>query len=254
MYQGKELIQDPKSWCDRNLGKGFDQTDQVLLNDYPHYLMTDFPGHKQHCTLTALTSVFMYFKARGYDFLPSDPQTLFRRIRRLARTRIINYPAFLFFKGGTIPFFVDRLVKLIWRFYGYPHGRGRNRIFMLSGRRAELFVKEEIEAGRPFLLSIHSGYYKNHTVTVWGYEVWTRVNSEGEEEKRVMLRINDHWSEDPRYIDLYSLDPAFGGPFFEFCQIMPPSLEEVRERARARRDKLARRKVKEEEAQEQDRR
>ena len=96
---------------------------------------------------------------------------------------------------------------------------------------------------------LSSGYYKRHTVTVWGYEVWERQkqnipennsNDAGESstenrarvgdfvinatgiERRVMLVINDHWSPEKRYIDLYSLDPAYGGPFFQFCRITPP--------------------------------
>ena len=211
------------------LGPGFERRETFHFEDYPRLQMKDFPGRAQHCSITGLTSVFMYYSNQGYDYLPKNEQTMFQRIMRLARWRGINLGQIGFFKGGTIPFFIGHLARVTWRFYGYLDGKAELHSFLQSGRRGEPEILMELDEGRPLLLSLSSGYYKRHTVTVWGYEVWERQkqnipennsNDAGESstenrarvgdfvinatgiERRVMLVINDHWSPEKRYIDL----------------------------------------------------
>lgn len=225
MSPDRQPIADPARWLETHLGPGFSPVRRRVIADYPLILMRDFEGESQHCSLTALTSVFWCYAQRGLIWLPGRMTTLFYRIKSLARRRLINYPGLLVVRGGTIPFFLDRLAKAVWRFYGYRRGGAVNRLFWQSGRRAEQAVLAEIDAGRPMLLSLMSGYYRKHTVTVWGYEVWERpAGSAGDPapERRVMLRVNDHWSDAPRYVDLYGLDPLYGGSPFEFCFLTPP--------------------------------
>lgn len=225
MFPDRQPIADPAAWLTANLRAGFSPVRCRLIDDYPLILMRDFEGEEQHCSLTALTSVFRCYAQRGLIWLPDRASTLFYRIKSLARRRLINYPALLVVRGGTIPFFLDRLARAVWNFYGYRRGRAENRLFWQSGRRAERDVLAQIDAGRPVLLSLMSGYYRKHTVTVWGYEVWER-GTVSTAERRVMLRVNDHWTEAPRYIDLYGMDPLYGGSPFEFCFVTPPEQPE----------------------------
>ncbi len=227
MHQSKEMIENPNSWLNKHLGAGFEETKTHLLSGYPMLQMRHFPTYDQHCSLTALASVFLYYARKGYEQLPDNREYLFRRIRSTARLRLIHIPRLLFIRGGTIPFLLDRLARSIWKHYGYPRGRARNHLFWQSGRRAAPFVLDELDNGHPLLLSISSGHYKKHTVTVIGYKIYERVNEDNEDrenEIRVFLRVNDHWTTRPRYVELMSMDPLYGGPFFEFCQIIPPPI------------------------------
>jgi hypothetical protein len=218
MYFGKEMIADPAAWLKEYRGPYFVPVDRHVITGYPRLQMKDVPEHKLHCSLTALTSVFLYYARLGYDRLPDRQDYLFRRIRSLAYHRGI-YLSPLF---GTIPFLIDRLAKATWKYYGYPQASAKNRLFWQSGRQARQPVSAELQADRPLLLSLASGYYRKHTVTVYGYERY--VSEEDPSEERIFLLVNDHWTEAARYVELLSLDPFYGGSCFEFCFITPPQL------------------------------
>ena len=76
-------------------------------------------------------------------------------------------------------------------------------------------VKREIDAGRPLLLNISSGYYGNHTVTIVGYHEYTK--GEGKNKKR-FLKVYDGWSKQPRYIDYEQLVAIRSASTVEFYE------------------------------------
>lgn len=225
MYQAKEKIKQPAIWLQKHFGEGFHKIKEGRVQGYPLLQMKHFPGHEQHCSLTALSSVFLFHARHGADCLPNNRDYLFRRIRSLARWRGIYLPNVLCFKAGTNPFLLPVLAKAAWRYYG-AQGKAKNHYFLESGRRAEDFAIAEIEARRPFLLSLHSGCYKRHTVTVYGYEVFERVAKNGTSERCVFLKVNDHWTADARYVALSYLDPLYSGPAFVITQVIPPLVKE----------------------------
>ncbi len=230
MYMGKQPLQNPAQWIEQTYGPVYSCSKQTTIADYPLLGMNFFPDEKDHCALVALTSVFRLYAERGYSYLPADEERLFYRIRRLARQRFMLFPRGPFWQGGTVPFALSALARAVWRFYGYRHGRAANRTYMFSGLRGAAALMAAIGEGQPVLLSLSSGYYCKHTVTVYGYEVWTRTMTGDRTarpadlpEQLVFLRVNDHWTDKARYVLLNSLDPAFGGPFFMLTFIRPPA-------------------------------
>ena len=57
-------------------------------------------------------------------------------------------------------------------------------------------VVKEISEGRPVILNIARGYYKDHTVVVAGYCIW-RIGKKN----YPMLRVIDGWKSGYHYID-----------------------------------------------------
>lgn len=57
-------------------------------------------------------------------------------------------------------------------------------------------VKGEIDAGRPVILNITSGYYGNHSVVVNGYEIY-EINGV----EYPFIQVSDGWVYGYRYID-----------------------------------------------------
>lgn len=65
-------------------------------------------------------------------------------------------------------------------------------------------VKKEIDAGRPVIMNIATGYYGNHTVTVRGYDIYRKQHTIGKIKYYTyyyMIAVYDGWTSSVRYID-----------------------------------------------------
>lgn len=201
---GRLPIIDPAEDIFQKEGPGWCCQERLLLSEYPLLQMRQF-SHTNHCSLTALTSVFCCFRRQGFTRLPADPQEVFSVVHDLAHARWIYTPVF-----GTYPWRMAELARRSWRHFGYP-GNARTT-FVLSPRDAlqDLFL-EELRAYRPGLISFTFAPYRRHTVTFYGAEVWSKGN-----QRRVYLRINTHWSVVPQYVDVDTLG-TWRGSYAALC-------------------------------------
>lgn len=197
-------ITDPAEDIFEKEGDGWHREEHILLSEYPLLQMRQF-SHTNHCSLTALTSVFCCFRRQGFTRLPADPQEVFSVVHDLARAHLIYTPVF-----GTYPWRMAELARRSWHHFGYP-GKACTT-FVLSPRDAlqDLFL-EELRAYRPGLISFTFAPYRRHTVTFYGAEVWSKGN-----QRRVYLRINTHWSVVPQYVDVDTLG-TWRGSYAALC-------------------------------------
>lgn len=197
-------ITDPAEDIFQKEGDGWHREEHFLLSEYPLLQMRQFP-YTNHCSLTALTSVFCCFRRQGFTRLPANPQEVFSVVHNLARSRWIYLPVF-----GTYPWRMAELARRSWRYFGYP-GKACT-VFILSPREdwEDLFL-DELRAHRPGLLSFTHKPYHRHTVTFYGAEIWTKGD-----QRKVYLRINTHWSVAPRYVDVSTLG-TWQGSYAALC-------------------------------------
>ena len=92
---------------------------------------------------------------------------------------------------GTNPLFISRIARRTFAGYGVKiKSKG---IYVWS---FEEQVEKEISAGRPVIMNIARGFYRDHTVVVAGYSVW-QVG----EKIYPMIRVIDGWKSGYHYID-----------------------------------------------------
>lgn len=197
-------ITNPAEDIFKKEGVGWHREENLLLSEYPLLQMRQFP-YTNHCSLTALTSVFCCFRRQGFTRLPADPQEVFSVVHNLARARWIYTPVF-----GTYPWRMAELARRSWRYFGYPGNACTT--FVLSPRDTlqDLFL-DELRAHRPGLISFTFAPYRSHTVTFYGAEIWTKGDR-----RRVYLRINTHWSVAPQYVDVDTLG-TWQGSYAALC-------------------------------------
>lgn len=185
-------------------GAGWHCEERLLLSEYPLLQMSQFP-YTNHCSLTALTSVFVCFRRQGFTKLPADPQEVFSVVQNVARSRMIYHPLI-----GTFPWRLSELARRTWRSFGYP-GKAHT-VFVLTPREElQDLVLDELRAHRPGIISFTHKPYHRHTVTFYGAEIWTKGD-----QRRVYLRINTHWSVMPQYVDVAGLG-TWQGSYAALC-------------------------------------
>lgn len=200
----REQIHDPQADIQQKEGDGWHLSDRLLLSEYPPLQMRQF-SQTNHCSLTALTSVFSCFRRQGFSKIPDDPQELFSTLYDLARRRMIYHPL-----TGTFPWRLPELARLAWRRFGYP-GKAHGLLVLSPRQDLEALLLAELRAHRPGIISLTHKPYSRHSVTFYGAEVWAK-----EDRVRVYLRINSHWTVAPRYLDVSSLG-TWKGSYAAIC-------------------------------------
>ena len=140
-----------------------------------------------NCTLTALYNVMRYYRAEGYSKIPSSNDKLYIKIKTQATK--LGYTS----ENGFPVTKNNNLVKNTWRKgFGYSSGNGSNNYLWTDST-----VKSAIKNNRPFLFSMASGAYFDHTIAVYGYKVY-KNNRTGK--KYTFLVVADGWSSSARYL------------------------------------------------------
>ena len=156
----------------------------TLEPNVPRFVMNRFQRNANNCTLTAITRIFAYHRnIYGKSNIP-DNMTLYNDIKTIAEK--YGYSD----EDGLGPTKINNVLNDAIEKYGYE-GKGRS-IYIWNFDT----VRTEIDAGRPLLLNIASGYYENHTVTVVGY---SEFEKNGQTKK--FLKVYDGWVDGNRYID-----------------------------------------------------
>jgi len=182
----------PLAYVNHKYGLGWlpDPSRSIQLT-LSNFLQSEF-GNEQNCTIVAITRIFAFYRdVHEMSGIPRHNASLYRHIRNIALQH--GYRPGL----GTPPTRIDNIMNDVLRRYNLE-GQARNNYLPLSST-----AKAEIDAGRPFLFNIATGFYANHTVTVIGYQTFTRGN-----ETKTLFSVYDGWEPKPWFVDL----DVFNGP------------------------------------------
>lgn len=244
MFKRNSEISDPLIYL-RDKGEGgWILKDEFRIPDMHLLQMKDFQG-ENHCSLTALTSIFSYYRNSGFINIDGDKK-LFDNIKQIALKNKYYKK-----KRGTYPWYMDDLVRKIWSSYSYG-GRGQNRFLFFNTPALINFLKSEIDALRPGLINFTHNQYPKHTVTFYGYRIYKKAcnadnhtgylnienisginsnnnkktNTNGKKkgtiknEEKFFLVVNNHWTNSPRYVDCSNIGEQ-QETFFSLCLIRP---------------------------------
>ena len=152
--------------------------------------MEEISGRRtRNCSVVAVTRVIDYYRQiLRLEGIPEDIHELYKQVEDIAEA--YGYTD----KRGTVPFFIAGITREAFKEYGIK-ARCRG-IYVWS---FEKHVVKEITAGRPVIMNIARGFYKDHTVVVCGYSIW-RVG----DKLYPMLRVIDGWKKGIHYIDYES--------------------------------------------------
>ncbi|WP_074036813.1 C39 family peptidase [Exiguobacterium sp. AT1b] len=157
----------------------------LQIEGVPVLLQRQFENGKNNCTLTSITAIFRFYRDHGYTNIPDDVTQIQEDVREIAFMHHFKD------EKGTPPTQIATIITKLWKRYGYD-GRGSSRYLWKWST-----FERELKAGRPFVLNMANGFYKNHSVTGIGYLQF---------EKRgfpdvILLAVLDNRSKDVRYID-----------------------------------------------------
>lgn len=147
------------------------------LATFPCLLQDDF-GEDNDCTLTSITAILCYYKPNA------DVAATYATVEEVARK--YGYTG----TKGTNPLVIRSVFTKAWQKVLFDD-RSRIKSKYLKGVCWDFVtIKELIDEGTPAILSFwKAGKYKNHSVTVIGY------NTTGEK-----ILIADNWSATPQWI------------------------------------------------------
>ena len=156
----------------------------ILMNQQS---METISGRRtRNCSVVAVTRVLDYYrKKNNITAIPEDIRETYKIVEEIAES--YGYTD----KFGTIPFFISRIAKEAFSLYGIK-AKCKGVYVWTFGKQ----VVKEISEGRPVIMNIARGYYKDHTVVVAGYSIW-RVGNKF----YPMLRVIDGWRSGYHYID-----------------------------------------------------
>lgn len=152
--------------------------------------MEEISGRRtRNCSVVAVTRVIDYYRQiLKLEGIPEDIHEIYKQVEDIAEA--YGYTD----KRGTVPFFIAGITREAFKEYGIK-ARCRG-IYVWS---FDKHVVKEITAGRPVIMNIARGFYKDHTVVVCGYSIW-RVG----DKFYPMLRVIDGWKKGIHYIDYES--------------------------------------------------
>ena len=149
--------------------------------------MEEISGRRtRNCSVVAVTRVVDYYRRfRDLKGIPEDFHEIYKDVEEIAES--YGYSD----KIGTIPFFISGIAKEAFAKYGVKTKCKGVYVWTFEDQ-----VVKEISAGRPVIMNIARGYYKDHTIVVVGYSIW-RVG----DKLYPMLRVIDGWRSGYYYID-----------------------------------------------------
>lgn len=184
------LITNPVTYLRNNVGKSTDSYtySETKVSGVSRTTCDTLGGHN-NCTLTALYNLMIYYRAQGYSKIPSTNSTLYSKIKKEATSLGYDYST----STGLSVTKNNNLVKNTWRNgFGYTSGNGSNNYLWVNTT-----ATKSINQGKPFIFSLASGRYYDHTVAVFGYRVYTNSRTN---KSYTFLMLADGWSTSTRYL------------------------------------------------------
>ena len=151
-------------------------------------LQKNFSGN-ENCTLVATYNIMRYYRSKGYSKIPSNNTTLYNKIMTQAKNLGYNPNN----KSGLSVTKNNNLITNTWKKgFGYSSGSGSNNYFWTNSS-----IRSSISNGKPFIFSMASKPYYNHSIVVYGYKVY-KNNRTGKQYE--FLIVSDGWSSTTRYL------------------------------------------------------
>ena len=138
-----------------------------------------------NCSVVAISKIMYYWRNNGKDRLPSALGTIYDEVETISVEYGYNDQDGL---GHTK---INNVCEDYLQDYNYNSNCNGVYIWSFNSQ-----VKGEIDAGRPVILNITSGYYGNHSVVVNGYEIY-EINGV----EYPFIQVSDGWVYGYRYID-----------------------------------------------------
>ena len=140
----------------------------------------------RNCSVVAVTRVVDYYRrTKHIPGIPEDIHELYKFVEEVAES--YGYSD----KRGTMPFFIAAITRETFKEYGVK-ARCRG-VYIWS---FEKHVVKEISAGRPVIMNIARGFYRDHTIVVVGYSIW-KVG----DKFYPILRVIDGWKSGIHFLD-----------------------------------------------------
>lgn len=180
----------------------------------------------KNCSVACAARLVHYWREKGVIHTEDPIDEIYRRSERIA----VRYG----YRDtrGLRAFYIDDLCKKLFSTYGVD--TVCKGIYRWDFKKD---LKPEIDAGRPVILNIASGYYHNHSLIVTGYIIY-HPNRSPDLTKRtarfkpdhewVLLIIADGWSPQPRFLDLGAFNkefPTFGLSSLNTVRLIAPTAE-----------------------------
>jgi hypothetical protein len=204
-------IKDPTDHMNTETGSGWKESKTAFISGIDNITQAELEVGANNCTLTSITRIMKYYYDRGYTGIPKDIKKIYKKVREIGVKNGYDPKKTGLLRGLFVytPWEIDNLIQNTWKAFGYPNGNGNNSyLFKLRT------IKSNIDNSNPLLLNITSGYYKDHTVSVIGYTVFSK---EGENDK-TFVQIYDGWNDTVRYIDW----TKFGNTPASVTRFLPP--------------------------------
>jgi hypothetical protein len=158
------------------------------LSGFPGLDMDDF-GDDNDCTLVSITAMSYYCHNNGYDDIPSSTTKIYNDVLDVAEDH--GYTP----EGGTNPTVIDNIIEDVFDEWGYDINASNVYIWSFST------FTNEIDRNRPVIFNIATGYYSNHSVSIFGYKEYDVAD---------FLMVKDNWSTSTRYIHYQEMYDDFG--------------------------------------------
>ncbi|HEX2947934.1 MAG TPA: hypothetical protein VHT96_18500 [Clostridia bacterium] len=210
-FTGYGGIEDPAKYMDSKYGSGWIASTPSAIPGIENFLQSSLEPEANNCTLASIARVMKYYSDKGYKNIPSDIKEIYRVVKDIGvkhgydpkKTGLLR-DLFVY-----TPWEIDNMVSDAWEAFGYPKGEGNNDYF----NKLET-IKSNVGQSSPLLLNIASGDYECHTVTVTGYQEFTKDGKD----TITLLQVYDGRSETIRYIDW----KEFGGTWSNITRFIAP--------------------------------
>lgn len=187
----KEKITNIDAYMEQNYP--FATLEQKAHLEIPRYLQNEFSEERNNCSLVCITRILEYH-------LGWNRKDIYEDVKHFA-LQFGFRPDY-----GTFPTKIDNIAKAFYEKYRLK-GTCRG-IYMGNFYRP---LQSEIDCNRPLMMNIGWGYYRDHSLTVSGYQIY-----EWKGMKIKMIEVVDGWSCDSRYLDYTQLNGIYALPIFSF--------------------------------------
>lgn len=160
-----------------------------IIPYFPALLQADYGGDCD-CTLTSITAIIYFLLDKKIDV-----NIIYNVVEQTAKKYFYKE------EKGTNPLLIQRIYNLCLAYFGIKY---KNNTKYLKGIGYTFkFIKQEIDAGRPIVLSLNSAnnkFYQDHSITIVGYRELKYNN------KTVrFLDVYDNWYKALSYVDFEDL-------------------------------------------------
>ncbi|NLB78167.1 MAG: hypothetical protein GX796_04765 [Clostridiaceae bacterium] len=210
-FKGYGGIEDPERYVKWKYGQSWIESETATILKVENFTQASFETDSNNCVLASITRVMKYYNNIGYTNIPTDAIEIYKTVKNIG----VKY-GYDPIKTGVMrdlfiytPWVIDDIVKDTWKAFNYTKGDGCNDYFSKLKT-----IKNSIDKSNPLLLNIAFGDYKNHTVSVIGFKIYSKKGLRD----KVLIQIYDGWSSYVRYIDWTKL----GSIPTSITRILPP--------------------------------